>query len=297
MTPVMLLFGLALPVPPAQSPQDAPSFAPQVAVQQEDYAVARRHFATRLLHPGPASAKPTVELKPPPGVSEVDFPSGSLRLHAWVNVPDDEGERAYPTVVFLHGGFAFSREDWDMAQPYRDAGFIVLAPILRGENGQPGVFSLFYDEVEDVLAAGEYLRRQPYVDEEHLFVAGHSVGGTLSLLAAMASNLFRASASFSGSPDQVIYCNRGIAKERVPFDMTDARELEMRSPLAFAASFKCPARLYCGTQEVHFHATSDRTAELARAHELDVEAIRVEGNHSSAVPAAMKQSIEFFRRH
>ena len=26
-----------------------------------------------------------------------------------------------------------------------------MAPILRGENGQPGVYSMFYDEVDDVL--------------------------------------------------------------------------------------------------------------------------------------------------
>ena len=40
-----------------------------------------------------------------------------------------------------------------MAQPYRDAGYIVMIPILRGENGQPGFYTMFYDEVDDVLGA------------------------------------------------------------------------------------------------------------------------------------------------
>ncbi len=31
-----------------------------------------------------------------------------------------------------------------MPQPYRDAGFIVMIPILRGENGQPGSYTMFY---------------------------------------------------------------------------------------------------------------------------------------------------------
>lgn len=117
---------------------------------------------------------------PPAGVSTVEFPSGDLRLKAWVNAPRADHAKKRPAVVFLHGGFGFGKEDWDMTKPYRDAGFAVLAPMLRGENGQAGVYTLFYDEVDDVLAAGEYLRKQPYVDGERLFVAGHSVGGTLA---------------------------------------------------------------------------------------------------------------------
>ena len=76
---------------------------------------------------------------------------------------------------------------------------------LRGENGLPGSYSMFYDEVEDVLAAADALARLSYVDAGRLSVAGHSVGGTLTLLAALASNKFRAAASFSGSPDQVAW--------------------------------------------------------------------------------------------
>ena len=45
---------------------------------------------------------------------------------------------------------------------------------LRGENGQPGAFSMFYDEVEDVLAAAEYLAKLPDVDPARVFVSGHS---------------------------------------------------------------------------------------------------------------------------
>jgi hypothetical protein len=55
-------------------------------------------------------------------------------------------------------------------------------------------------------------------------------------------------------------------------------------------------RLYYGTEEAFFDANSRRTAELAKGKGLDVEAVRVTGNHNSHVPAAMKQSVEFFKK-
>jgi dipeptidyl aminopeptidase/acylaminoacyl peptidase len=264
-----------------------------VAVRAEDYGGVRKAFRTKLSRRGPSPQKERMT-DPPAGARAVEFASGDLRLRAWVNAPAADGAARRPAVVFLHGGFGFGKGDWDMTRPYRDAGYIVLAPILRGENGQAGTFTLFYDEVDDALAAGEFLRRQPYVDGGRLFVAGHSVGGTLALLAAEASGRFRAAASFSASPDQVLYCRHGIRKESIPFDVADARELEVRSPLAYAGSFKCPARLYYGTKEKHFEKTTQRTAAVAKEKGLDVEAVAVEGSHTSAVPEAMKRSIAFF---
>ena len=109
---------------------------------------------------------------------------------------------------------------------------MAMTPMLRGENGMPGSYSMFYNEVEDVLAAAEFLAGLPYVDGTHLYVAGHSVGGTLAMLAALTSNRFRAAASFSGSPDQVSWSR--LQPELIPFDPADKREFQMRSPLAFA---------------------------------------------------------------
>jgi hypothetical protein len=118
------------------------------------------------------------------------------------------------------------------------------------------------------------------------------------LLAAMTTNYFRAAASFSASPDQVVFCRHARrAAQDVPFDISNLRELEVRSPLAYAASLKCPARLYYGTEEPEWHLTSQRTAAVAKAHGLDVEAIRVPGDHESSVLPGIKQSILFFRNH
>jgi dipeptidyl aminopeptidase/acylaminoacyl peptidase len=151
---------------------------------------------------------------------------------------------------------------------------------------------LFYDEVDDVLAAADFLARQPDVDANRLYVVGVSAGGTLALLAAEASPRFRAAASISASADQALLVKH--AKINLPFDKTNPRELQLRSPLAYAASFKCPVRIYYATQD-HFVLTSQRTAELAKKRGRDVDAVRLEGDHGSIVPRSIKQSIAFFQ--
>jgi dienelactone hydrolase len=179
-----------------------------------------------------------------------------------------------------------------------------MTPILRGENGQPGSYSMFYNEVDDVLAAADAFEKLPQVDPQRIYVAGHSVGGTLTLLAAMTSPRFRAAASFSGSPDQPRWA--AGQRELVPFNLSAPgdfdeggarKEFQMRSPLAFPSSFKCPTRLYFGSQEEIFKASSNLTAVLARKKNLDVEAVEVPGDHMSSVEPAMRQAMEFFRGH
>ncbi len=268
------------------------TIVPEIAT--EDYAQARSQFRTKLLRKGPPPQASGPLPRPPAGVTELEYTSGELRLKAWVNRPADES-RKRPAVVFLHGGFAFGEGDWEQARPYRDAGFIVLTPILRAENGQPGAWSYFYDEVDDVLAAAELLSKQPYVDASNIFLAGHSVGGTLTILASMASPMFRAAASFDGA---------SLSSDRpdfVPFDTRDPREIQLRSPMVYAGSFKCPVRIYSamariGTGRHIIPLAWMRSAILAKRRGIDVEAVEIEGDHSTHVPAAMRQSIVFFQK-
>src|SRR5438105_10119984 len=264
----------------------------QPDLQSEDYAAARSKFKTKLVRQG-AAPQEWHRVDPPEGVKSLDFRSGSLRLKAWINPPANAGQRKLPAVLFLHGGWAFGKEDWDMAKPYRDAGYVVVTPMLRGENGQPGSFTMFYDEVDDVLAAADALAKLPYVDDKHIYVSGHSAGGTLSLLTAMASPRFRAAASFSGSPNQKTFAQQG--QYPVPFDQSNPLELDLRSPVVYATSFKCPVRMYYGNEEWAFAMPTETTAERAKAKGLDVDAVAVTGGHTTAVPDAMRQAIEFFK--
>jgi dipeptidyl aminopeptidase/acylaminoacyl peptidase len=260
-------------------------------IRTGDYATDRSAFRTRLVVRGPAP-QPHSMPSAPRGVREIDYPSGDLRLRAWIGLPPGAPERA-PVVIFLHGGFAFSMEDYDMARPFLEAGYAVVMPSVRGENGQTGTFSMFFDEVSDVLAVTDHVRSQRWADPQRIYVAGHSAGGTLAMLAGLASPHYRAVASFSGSPDQL-----ALAKSLpsiVPFDRNNPVEYEMRSPLSYATSFKAPARLLYGRREEFYRANTKLMAALARDAGKNVEAVEVAGDHFNAVPEEIGRAIAFFR--
>ena len=275
-------------------------FEPEVQIQSQDYTETRAQFRTTLLREGPSPQREVIALRPPDYVEEVKFPSGDLRLTAWMS-GHRQAQQKLPAVLFLHGGFEFGAADWDMAVPYWEAGFVVMAPMLRAENGQSGTFSFFYDEVDDVLAAAEYLSNHPSVDPTRVFLAGHSAGGTLTLLAIEASGRFRAAASFDGSPDQQLLYNGSASKPgthpEIVFDPRDVRELQVRSPLAYANSVRSPVRLYYSHEASPLaQRPSERFAELARVRGVDARAIRVWGSHMSHVARAMPGSISFFKQ-
>jgi dienelactone hydrolase len=144
------------------------------------------------------------------------------------------------------------------------------------------------------VAAAEALAKMPGVDPNRIFVAGHSVGGTLAMLSAMTSKRFLACASFSGSPDQPVWVREqeGVA----PFDIDDMNEMAMRSPLAYPKSFKCPARLYWGDDELIFKFSTQRLAKKASAAGMDVRAIEIAGDHMTAIEPAMRQAVTFFQQ-
>ena len=270
------------PIPPAQS---------GLALSRETYLAARARFRTNLIRLGPASEHREYPTCPPDAV-EVAYSSAGGDLKAFAS-PVRPGAKPGPAVLFLHGGFEFGPGHWDLIRPFRDAGYVVLIPTLRGENGQPGTCSLLYDEVDDVLAAAEVLANRPDVDPTHLYLAGHSVGGTLTLLTALTSDRFHAAASFSAAPD-VVEWSRGRF-DRIPFPLDQPEEFRMRSAVAFATGFRCPVRLYFAEEEYWLQPATRRTALLAEQAGLNVRAVELPGGHDSANPKSIAQAIAFFQ--
>ena len=94
----------------------------------------------------------------------------------------------------------------------------MMFPSLRGGNDNPGVREGFFGEVDDVLAAAEYLSKQAFVDPQRIYLGGHSTGGTLVLLVAECSGRFRAVFSFGP-----VLGTRGTAPERPVRHLLKAR--------------------------------------------------------------------------
>jgi dienelactone hydrolase len=261
--------------------------------QAEDYAAARKAFRTRLTSTGP-SPQPFNQLDPPPEVDVVEYQSGGLTLTAWASKPPADGGKQ-PAVLYLHSGHAFDERDWDETEPLRKAGFAVLVPLLRGENGQPGSFTMYADEVADCLGAADALAARPGVDKARLFVAGYSSGGTLAMLTAMADGRFKGCAAISGSPDmgQAVKLDPDVPP---PFDPADPREVAIRSPLAWPKSFKCPARLYVGEGELPAVWATNRLAAAAAANGQDVVCEPIPGaDHFTVAGPALGRAVAFFQ--
>jgi dipeptidyl aminopeptidase/acylaminoacyl peptidase len=160
-------------------------------------------------------------------VQQAEYPSGSLRLKGWLSADPGDGKRR-PAVVFLHGGWSFDAQDWRDAAPFVEAGFVLFMPMLRSENGNPGVYESLYGEVDDAIAAGRFVASLPYVDGQNTYVAGHSVGAVLTTLVVMMPSPYKAAAALSGYLDMETWAALSPAPQ-VPYDRKDANEVRVRN--------------------------------------------------------------------
>lgn len=247
-------------------------------------------FRTRLVHQGPAPQDWHDET-PPEGVREVRFSSGALELKAWLWQPP-ELTAPRPAVVYCHGGFAFDRSDFEACAPFVEAGWTVMCPTLRGENGNPGHFEMFMGEIDDEIAAGRWLVKQPWVDPTRVYAFGHSVGaGITSVLSLRSGTPFRATGGADG-----LYPATGFAawwSEIVPFDAADPRECAERILEGRVASMVLPHHAYIGTDnEFTTFVDTARRAQAEVAADRSLLRVKlVPGDHGACLLPAMQAFI------
>jgi acetyl esterase/lipase len=134
-------------------------------------------------------------------------------------------------------------ENDQSASAFRKAGIVMMYPSLRGGNENPGHREGFFGEVDDVIAAGNYLAKQDGIDPDRIYLGGHSTGGTLVLLAAASTDRFRAVFSLGPAADV-----EGYGAANLPFDLSDGKEFELRAPKKWLSSIRCPAFVFEGTE-------------------------------------------------
>ena len=99
-----------------------------------------------------------------------------------------------------------------------------------------------FGEVQDAIAAGRHVCELPYVDQDRVFVAGHSVGGALVRSAAMMPSDFKAAAALSGYLDMASWAEWGDFC--IAFDRTNPDDISWRNPMGFVNSLQIPVVLY-----------------------------------------------------
>lgn len=203
-----------------------------------------------------------------------------------------ESAELRPALLFLHGEFAFDNRMWEQCRVFREAGWRTMVPLLRGENGAPGAFSLYHDELDDVLAARDALASLQGVDPSRIFAVGHSAGAVLAMLAALYAPVFRRVVSVSGWPD-IEPVVRWYPSYQV-FDGGDPVELRLRSPLRFASSFTVPVRAVFGREERQLRPWIERLAIASLDGEHPVEPRELDGDHFTVIEPAMRDALQWF---
>jgi acetyl esterase/lipase len=261
--------------------------APQ-QTEERSYLDRLASFHTKLLRHGPAPQAYQDEALPS-GIQEILYPSGSLRLRAWAMFPKGASPaQKVPGVVYLHGGFAFGVDDLVDALPFLKAGYAVLIPSLRGENGNPGVHELYLGEVDDAKAAIRWLAAQPSVDASRLYTFGHSAGGIVSALLSLHEDVpIRYGGSAGGLYGTSLF---DANPERIPFDSRNPEERRMRVLIGNVRWMRRAHYAYVGAEDRWQQVTEGRreAASPPRLLTITVEP----GNHLTS----LAPSIEAFLR-
>ena len=245
---------------------------------------ARQAHATKLTRTV-RDEEPLVE--PPAELfARVKYSTKLGEMAAYLSKPAEGSPAKLPAMVWITGGFppggigeaawtALPADNDQSAKDYRQAGMLMMYPTFRGSFGNPGAQETLYGEVDDVLAAIEYLRGLESVDPEQIYLGGHSTGGSLALLVAAAQPKVRAVISFGPVGDL-----RGYGDDSLLFDPEQETEWQLRAPIRFLDAIKVPTFVIEGSSGGNADSLREMQAatknpnlrwfEVKRANHFDV---------------------------
>jgi dipeptidyl aminopeptidase/acylaminoacyl peptidase len=262
---------------------------PSPMATQQTLREARAGFVTKVVR----SEKPYGEPDSPRGgeFKLIDYNSPVGRLAAYVT-PDPGDRKKHPAIVWITGGDSNSISDvWtpndrsndQSASAFRKAGMVMMFPSQRGGNNNPGQREGFYGEVNDILAATDYLASLPYVDPEQIYLGGHSTGGTMVMLVGAYSDRYRAIFSLGpvASPAQYggkfVYC-----------DPNNEKEMGLRSPIFWLNSVKTPMYVFEGAENGNWDAIQLMNAKNTNSK---IQFFKVSGHDHFSVIAPLTEKL------
>jgi len=129
---------------------------------------------------------------------EVVFPISGRELHGFIWKP--EGTGPFAAILWNHGSEKLPGSQPALAKFYTAHSYVFFVPHRRGQGRSPGDYiqdlvaqvspgerarrmvELQQAETDDVIAALNYLRSQPFVDSARIAISGCSYGGIQTLL-------------------------------------------------------------------------------------------------------------------
>jgi len=203
-----------------------------------------------------------------------------LTLEATLYRPEAAGP--YPVLLFNHGSTgggtvapSMTMRPSRQAQFFVERGFAVLAPMRRGRGASDGAHEEyegtcapdvlgvgFARAIEDVDAAMEYLRSQPWADPRRVLIAGQSRGGILAVAyAAERPGTVRGVINFAGGWTSQRCDERGRGFNQTTFASAGGRT---RIPMLFLYAEE--DAYYSAAWIRQYHEAFARTGGVATLH-------------------------------
>jgi len=235
-------------------------------VYKSNLAEGREQFKTKLVKFNQDKEKP--ETPPQNLFSIVSFPTKIGNMGAYLGKIPDDG-KLHPAMIWLTGGMGngidrvWEEADADNDQTaavFRKAGLVMMYPTQRGGNGSPGYEECFYGEIDDIIAARDFLAKQKGVDTNRIYLGGHSTGGTKALLVAESTDKFKAVFSFGPVTSVLLY-----GTDDLTYDVKNRTESMLREPGGWLKEIVTPTYVFEG------NAGMSNISELRELKRLAVE--------------------------
>ena len=191
---------------------------------------------------------------------------------------------ALPVVILNRGGYV-EAEPLPFVLPamarLADAGFLVIAPMLRGSDKEPGRDEMGGAEFADLAAAVNNVNAFGEADSQNIFMAGESRGGIMTYLSLRAQLPIRAAAVWGAITDMGEYLSQvdpqGKLRHAVwpNFDEQKSSILETRSALTFVDDLKAPLLIMHGGADrtvspLHSLRLATKLQQRGREYELHI---------------------------
>jgi dipeptidyl aminopeptidase/acylaminoacyl peptidase len=251
----------------------------------------------------------------------VHYPSkdGKWTISAFVYVPYNLPRQAIsPAIVYVHGGptsqtvNSFNR----FVQYMVNQGYLVIAPNYRGSTGygkefqHANLFDMGGGDLQDVLAAAEWMKQTGYVDPKKLILMGGSYGGYMTMM-----GVTKAPEVWAAGVPIVPFVNwfTEIQNEDPVLQQSDLATMgdpvknkalfEDRSPINFIDRVKAPLLLLAGGHDPRCpHEESQQVVDAIkkRGSVVEYKVYENEGHGFSKVENqidAYKRAADFLKAH
>jgi dipeptidyl aminopeptidase/acylaminoacyl peptidase len=243
-------------------------------------------------------------------LTRVSYESDGLTVFAYVYAPAAPPAAPLPVVIFNRGSYTwkeFAGEYLTTFHRLGQAGFVVVAPMLRGSGGADGRDELGGADLNDLLATTALLRQLPYADPGQVFMYGESRGAMMTYQAIRERYPMRAAAVYGGFTNLGELAAPGArfasAANMIWPDYAERKEeiARRRSAVEWADRFATPVLIMHGGADgevppSHALALAAKLQQLGKPYEL---VIRSGANHVLTQWRAERDAhaIEWFQRH